>query len=202
MAKVIDLNVRANDLADVFTDMNKSLKRAVVNSLNVIGRKGNRKIAVDIKANYNIKAKSLKIGNTVKLIRANGRKPVPVFTIRIIKKTRGLFLYSAKKGKGGVSVRVKKTRKVVKGSYFVRSKRFGKVFVARRGRKGGKVQRVSASGKRYMADRSEWLVGPSIAQLYTRSKSRRILGEVVSGYEKELSKQFNKQFEKRPRARR
>ena len=195
--KVFDLKIRADELTEVFADMNIALKRSVVNSLNTTGRKANREIAIDIKTNYNIKARSLKLGNTVKLIRADGRKAVPIFTIRIIRKPRGLFLYSAKKGKGGVSVRIKKTRKVVKGSYFVNSRRFGKTFVAKRHRKGGKIDRISASGKRYKAHRSEWPVGPSIAQLYSRRKSRRILKGVLKGYKAELDSQFNKQFERR-----
>lgn len=195
--KVYNLHVDSKDLGVVFADLNIALKRATVNSLNKLGREANREIAVDIKKNYNIKARTLKIGKTVKLLRADSRKSNPVFTIRIRKRARGLFLYGASRRKAGVSVKVKRTRKTIRKAFLIRSRQ-GKMFVARKDKKGGKVQRISKSGTRYMAPRSEFLIGPSLAQLYSRRKSRQIIVILIKGkYKKELADQFNKQFEKR-----
>lgn len=196
--KVFNLHVDVNDVEDMFRDMNKSLKTAVVNTLNKVGRTINKEISTDIKQNYNIKAKSLKIGKTVRLRRADKRKDIPTFTISILKKGRGLVLYSPKRAKAGISVKVKKGRKTVKGSFFVKSKR-GMTFVALRDRKRlDFIIRKSASGRAYMAKASEWLYGPSIAQLYRRRKSFQTINKVIDrDYEKELGSQFNKQFEKK-----
>lgn len=195
--KVFNLHVDSKDLGVVFDDLNIALKRATVNSLNKLGREANKEIATDIKKTYNIKAKTLKIGKTVKLLRADSRKSNPVFTIRILKRARGLFLYGAARRKKGISVKVKRTRKIVKKAFLIRSRQ-GKMFVARKDKKGGRVQRVSTSGTRYMAPRSEFLIGPSLAQLYSRRKSRAIIVRLIkTKYKKELSEQFNNQFERR-----
>ena len=195
--KVFNLNINEKDLHVVFADMNIALKRATVNTLNKIGRQSNKEIAVDIKKNYNIKAKTLKIGKTVRLRRADARAGSPVFTISILKRARGLFLYSGRKGKAGASVKVKRTRKTIRRSFLVRSRR-GMQFVAIKDPKGGRVERVSTSGTRYMAARSKFLIGPSLAQLYRRRKSRDIILQVIrTKYKKELDVQFNNQFEKR-----
>lgn len=195
--KVFNLHVNATDLEDEFRDMNKALKTAVVNTLNTVGRAINKEIATDIKSKYNIKARSLKIGKTVRLRRADKRKDIPFFTISILKKGRGLALYSPKKGKAGVGVKIRKSRKTVKGSFFIKSKR-GKIFVARKSRKGGFVERTSASGKSYLAPRSEFLYGPSIAALYRRRASFKLISKVIKrDYKSKLDDNFNKQFEKR-----
>jgi hypothetical protein len=195
--KVYSLHVDEQDLKVVFADMNIALKKATVNALNVIGRESNKEIATDIKKTYNIKTQTLKIGKTVKLLRADSRKSNPVFTIRIRKRVRGLFLYGATRRKKGVSVKVRRTRKIVKKAFLVRSRQ-GKMFVARKDNKGGKVERISKSGTRYMAPRSKFLIGPSLAQLYSRRKSRAIIVAVIQRkYKKELNDQFDKQFEKR-----
>ncbi len=197
MGGVFTLKIDVLKLEDEFRDMNTALKKAVVNSLNIIGRKINKEIATDIKRNYNIKARSLKLGKAVRLIRADARKQIPFFTISILKKGRGLFLYSPKKGKAGVSVKVKKSRKTVKGSFIIKSKT-GFKRVARKSKKGGTVERVSSTGRRYQAPRSEFLFGPSIATLYRRRKSLKVIDKVINrDYKKTLDENFNKQFEKR-----
>jgi hypothetical protein len=195
--KVFNLHIDVNDLEAEFRDMNKALKTAVTNTLNKVGRAINKEIATDIKKNYNIKTKSLRLGKTVRLRRADKRKDVPTFTISILKKGRGLALYSPRKGKAGVSVKIRKSRKTVKGSFFIKSKK-GRIFVARKSKKGGFVERVSRRGFRYRAARSEFLYGPSIAALYRRRKSFLIISKVIQrDYKNELDKQFNNQFEKR-----
>ncbi len=196
--KIFSLDVDLKSLESQFLDLNIALKRAVVNTTNKVGRKANREIAKDIKANFNIKQKSLRLGKTVRLRRADARKDDPVFRIVIFKKGRGLFLFGAKKGRRGVSVLVKKSRKTVKGSFFITSKSRNKTFVARRAKSGGTVERTSRSGRRYKAPRSKFLFGPSIASLYASRRSRKVLEKVINeGYQKELDDQFNRQFEKR-----
>lgn len=197
--KVFRLKVDVNDLEDMFADMNTALKTAVVNTLNKVGRAINKEIAADIKENYNIRARSLKIGKLVRLTRADKRKTVPVFTISILKKGRGLALYSAKKGKAGVSVRIKTGRKTVKGSFFVKTKK-GMTFVARKGKVRRFVVRTSKTGRRYLGRESDFLFGPSIAALYSRRKSIALIRKVINrDYKKELDVQFNNQFEKKRR---
>ncbi len=197
--KVFNLHVDVNDVESAFADMNSALKTAVVNTLNVVGRASNKAISADIKADYNIKARTLRIGKTVRLRKADARKRVPVFIISILKKGRGLALYSPTRGPGGVSVRIKKGKKVVRKSFMIRTKR-GMWFVARKSKAGGTVSRVSRSGKRYKAARSQFLYGPSLAALYARRKSLTIIEEVFEkDYKRELDKQFNNQFEKKRR---
>ncbi len=197
MGNVFNLKIDVLKLENEFRDMNTALKKAVVNSLNIIGRKGNKEIAKDIKQNYNIKARTLKIGATVRLIRADARKDIPFFNISILKKARGLFLYNPKRTKSGISVKIKKSRKTVKGSFFIKSKK-GFRFVARKSKKGGTVERISSTGRRYQAPRSEFLFGPSIAVLYRRRKSLQVIDRVINrDYKKTLDTNFNKQFEKR-----
>jgi hypothetical protein len=197
--KAFDLHVDVNDLTKLFQDMNVSLKTAVVQTLNIIGRKVNKAIAKDIREKYNIKARSFTIGKTVRLIRADQRKTVPVFTISVLKKGRGLALYSPKRTKAGTSVRIKKGRQTVLRSFSIFNKQKMR-FVVRKSRKGGFVDRTSRSGKKYKAAKSEFLYGPSLAQLYGRRKSLKIIGDVIDrDYEIELNRLFNNQFEKKGR---
>lgn len=197
--KVFNLHININDVEDAFADMNSALKTANVNTLNVVGRTSNKEIAADIKTNYNIKARTLKLGKTVSLRRADVRKRLPVFTISILKKGRGLALYSPTRTKAGISVRIKKGKQTIRRSFFIKNKH-GMRFVVRKSRKGGFVDRVSRSGKRYKAARSEFLYGPSLASLYGRRKSLKIIGQVIdSDYKNELDRQFNNQFEKKRR---
>jgi hypothetical protein len=197
--KVFNLKVDVLDLDAQFRDMNTALKTAVAGTLNVVGRAINKEIAGDIKKNYNIKAKSLVIGKTVRLFRADARKDIPTFTISILKKGRGLALYSARRTQAGISVKVKRGRKTIKGTFFIKNKR-GMKFVARKSKKGGFVDRVSRTGKRYKGAKSEFLYGPSLAQLYRRRNSFRLISRVIKrDYSTELNKQFNQQFELKKR---
>lgn len=195
--QVFNLRVDVNDLTDMFQDMNKSLKTAVVLTLNTVGRAINKEIAADIKKKYNIKARSLRIGKLVSLRRADSRKTVPTFTISILKKGRGLALYSARRGKAGVSVRIRKGSKTVKGSFFIKAKN-GRVFVARKDKKRFFILRKSKTGRSYVARGSEFLYGPSIASLYRRRAAFRLISKVIKrDYKDKLDENFNKQFERR-----
>lgn len=198
MTKVFNLKIDKAELEKEFRDMNTALQKATVGSLNIVGRKTNKEIATDIKQNYNIKAKALKIGKTVRLIRADARRQIPFFTIWILKKSRGLSSYNPKQTKTGISVKIKKTRKTIKGSYFIILRKNKQKLVARKDKKGGTIERISRTGKRYKAPRSEFLFGPSIASLYTRRKSLKIVNRTIrKEYKKTLDVQFNQQFERR-----
>jgi hypothetical protein len=170
-----------------------------VGTLNVVGRTINKEISTDIKQNYNIKARSLKLGKTVRLRRADKRKTIPVFTISILKQGRGLALYSPTKTKAGISVKVGRSQKTVKGSFFIKNKTNMR-FVARKGKQRRFILRTSKTGRKYVARSSDFLFGPSIAQLYQRRKSSRMIETVIDrDYQRELDKQFNNQFEKKRR---
>lgn len=198
MTKVFNLKIDKAELEKEFRDMNTALQKATVGSLNIVGRKINKEIATDIKQNYNIKAKALKIGKTVRLIRADARRQIPFFTIWILKKSRGLSSYNPKQTKTGISVKIKKTRKTIKGSYFIILRKNKQKLVARKDKKGGTIERISRTGKRYQAPRSEFLFGPSIASLYTRRKSLKVVNRTIrKEYQKTLDVQFNQQFERR-----
>ena len=196
-AKFFKLIIPRSDLKKVFTGMSNALEKATANSLNVIGRKGNKEIKEDIKSEYNIKSRS--ITRRVSLRRADSRSGAP-FVISVLKKGRGLFLYSAKRTKKGVSVRVKKSRKMLRSGFIIRVASNNAQFVARKSKKGGTVMRRTRLGTPYKAPRSDFLYGPSVAQLYKRRRSRAVLENVINrDYEKELNKQFNNQFEKIPK---
>lgn len=195
--KVFNIKVDVQDLEDKFRDMNEALKVATVNSLNTVGRMINKEIAKDIKSKYNIKARTLRLGKTVSLRRADKRKLIPFFTISILKKGRGLALYSPKKGKAGVSVKIKRGRKTVRGSFFIKTKT-GKVFVARKGKRRSFILRTSRTGRRYVARASDFLYGPSIASLYKRRAAFRLIDIVINReYKSKLDENFNKQFERK-----
>jgi hypothetical protein len=197
--KVFDLHVDVDDITKRFRDMNSALQTAVVQTLNVVGRAINKEIATDIKKNYNIKTKTLKIGKTVRLFRADARRGVPTFTISVLKKGRGLALYGPRKKKAGVSVKIKRGRKTVKGAFSVRTRQ-GKIFIGRKGKGRFFILRTSKTGRKYVARGSDWLYGPSLAQLYKRRRSFDMIDRVIKrDYDTELNKQFNNQFEKKRR---
>lgn len=176
-------------------------KRVTASTLNKVGRKANTAARKFIRSNYNIKARSLKLGNLVSLRRADARKPNPTFTIFIRKRARGLFKYGAKQLKTGVSVRVTKARKKI-GSAFISSWREGGIqqpqFVFINDKALGTVTRISKSGRPYKATKRRSLVGPGIAQLYNSRKVRVIINDtIVENYQKVFDADFRKRLDKR-----
>ena len=202
--KFVGLSFDIRQIESNFADMSDAFRKATAQTLNKVGTKANRNIARNIKDTYNIPARALKIGRLVKLKRADARKKFGgVFTIRIRKQGRGLMKYSPQSSKVGVSVKVKKSRKTLNRA-FITSWRKGGVqgaqFVFRTNKRASKITRYSKKGTPYKAYPRKALFGPSVAGLYRRRKSRRILVETINEeYQKELDKQFNQQFEKKRR---
>ncbi len=207
------MNVDMRELEREFDDMSVAAQKANVNTLNVVGRLGNKEIKKDIKENYNIKNTS--IIRHVSIKRADARKSRPVFTIFIKKVGRGLGLYSAKqkgrkgKRKGLVSVKVKKSRKTLRHGAFVSTWAAGQitgssfmkgptVFRKGTGKHAGTITRRTKKGTAYTAAKRMMLFGPNVADLYTARRARRILDETIDdNYQKVLNEKFNDQFEKR-----
>ena len=195
MAEFFKLNIDARELDREFDSLPLVTQKAVVNTLNKVGRLGNKAIAKFIKDNYNIKSRSLKIGKLVTLKRADVRRSISTFTIFIRKQGRGLFKYGAKQVKGGVRVVIKKTPKTIRTAFistwksgdahkrvFVRDKSLGTYS------KGGGKPRTKRRA----------LFGPMIADLYVSIRAGRVLDETVEkNFQPILDEEFNKQFEKR-----
>ncbi len=136
----------------------------------------------------------MKIGRLVRLKRANARSNRNVFTILIRKQGRGLFKYGAKQLAGGVRVRVKKTKKTVRGAFISTWRKGGtdkRVFV--RDKRLGTYTRGIRKGIKRRA-----LFGPSIADLYNSKRVRDIIDKTIDRhFQKVLDEEFNRQFEKR-----
>jgi hypothetical protein len=176
-------------------------RKVTASTLNKVGRKANTAARKFITSNYNIKSRSLKLGNLVSLRRADSRKPNPTFTIFIRKKARGLMKYGAKRLNRGVSVRVTKARKKI-GSAFVSSWRKGGIqqqqFVFIRDKALGTVTRTSRSGGTYEDTKRKALFGPSVAQLYNSRKVRVIINKaIVENYQPVFDADFKKRLDKR-----
>jgi hypothetical protein len=190
------------ELEREFDDLPIVTQKAMVNALNKVGRLANKAIAKFIKDNYNIPAKSLKIGYLVKLIRADARKASDTgrawrafFTIVIRKRAINLIMYGGEQiiG-GGVSVRVKRTTKVIRRA-FVSVWKSGshKRFIFVRDPKLGTF--MSKYGKR---TKRRALYGPSIADLYGSIRARKIIDDTIEkNFQPMLDKEFERQFERR-----
>jgi hypothetical protein len=182
-------------------ELPKIARKVTASTLNKVGRKANTAARKFITSNYNIKSRSLKLGNLVSLRRADARKPNPTFTIFIRKQARGLMKYGAKRLSRGVSVRVTKARKKI-GSAFISSWRKGGIqqqqFVFIRDKALGTVTRTSRSGGTYEDTKRKALFGLSVAQLYNSRKVRVIINKaIVDNYQPVFDADFKKRLEKR-----
>ncbi len=195
MTEFFKMNVNMKELDREFDSLPLITQKAVVNTINKVGRLGNKATAKFIKDNYNIKSRSLKIGKLVTLKRADVRRSINTFKIFIRKQGRELFKYGAKQVKGGVKVMVTKSAKTVRSAFistwqsgdahkrvFVRDKSLGTYS------KGGGKPRTKRLA----------LFGPMIADLYVSIRAGRVLDETVEkNFQPMLDEEFNKQFEKR-----
>ncbi len=197
MAEFFKLNVNMMELEREFDTLDSLAQKAVVNTLNKVGRLGNKAIATFIKTNYNIKARSLKLGRLVTLVRADARKGKRggVFTIIIRKQGRGLFKYAAKQVKGGMRVIVKKSAKTVRGAFISTWKKgdpHQRVFV----RDPGLGTYSKGGGKPRPKRRA--LFGPMVADLYASIRARKVLNETIEkNFQPMLDVEFDKQFERK-----
>lgn len=197
MAEFFKMDVDVRELEREFDTLDSLAQRAVVNTLNKVGRLGNKAIATFIKANYNIKAGSLKLGKLVTLRRADARKGKTggVFTIFIRQQGRGLFKYGAKQVRGGVRYTVKKSSRIARGAFIsVWSKGASNKFVFVRDAREGTYSK--GGGKPRPKRRA--LFGPMIMDLYTSIRARMILDDTIEkNFQPILNVEFEKQFEKR-----
>lgn len=203
MAEFVRLDFDVKSVQKTIDALPGIAKKVTAGTLNKVGRKANTAARKFITANYNIKARSLKLGNLVNLRRADARKPNPTFTIFIRKQARGLMKYGAKRLKRGVSVRVTKTRKKI-ASAFISSWRRGGIqqpqFVFVRDKTLGTVTRISRSGKAYKDTKRRSLIGPSIAQLYNSRKVSVVINKTITeNYQPVFDEDFKKRLEKRRR---
>lgn len=195
MAEFFELKINERELDREFDILPLITQKAVVATVNKVGRLGNKAIATFIKSNYNIKARSLKIGKLITLKRADVRRGISTFTIIIRKQGRGLFKYGAKQVKGGVRVIVKKSAKTVRGA-FISTWRSGdshqRVFT-----KDRKLGTYSKGGGKPRPKRRA-LFGPMVADLYTSIRAQKVLDETVEkNFQPMLDVEFDRQFERK-----
>jgi hypothetical protein len=205
MAKFVKLNVSNKALDDLFADLPDVTKRATVNTVNKVTRKANKNIKEFVTDIYNIPKRSIKLGGIVSIKRADARKNLATATIFIRRVGRGLFKYAARRTESGVTVKIKNTRKRVKGG-FVSSWYKGGIqqpqFVFRKGRgeNAGTITRISKKGTPYKADKREALSGPMIADLYTSRNARKVLDKTIEKeFQPTLDEEFNRQVDRKRR---
>lgn len=190
----LTFNHEISEINKAFDDVSQSYKKAVSNTVNKVGRQANKAVSQHIKSNYNISAQDLKIGHLVRLTRSDARKDLFLFVITVFQSSRDLIKYGARQLSTGVSVRVKKRAKMIRGAFISTWRKDGKnnyVFVrdSKRGYyfKGGTKR-----------EKRKTLFGASIADLYRSIKAGKIIDNVLDeNFQKVLDEEFNKQFEKR-----
>jgi hypothetical protein len=194
------LKAKVEGLNELFADLPKVTKAATANTLNIVARKVNKELKIDIKKRYNIPAKAMKFGDLVSIKRADARSDIGKAIIFVKKEGRGLIKYGAKQIAAGLSVVVKTSAKTVRGGFIAPLKKGGVdkfAFAKARGKKAGTVTRRTKKGTPYKAAKREILYGPSVADVYTNQAAEKIiLSTIDKAFQKTLDEQFNKQFEK------
>jgi hypothetical protein len=212
MAEFVKLNFDVRSVQKTIDDLPKIAGRVTAGTLNKVGRKANTAARKFITSNYNIKARSMKLGKLVTLRRADARKPNPTFTIFIRKQARGLMKYGAKQLKTGVSVRVGNSRKKITGAFiapwrsgetekyvFVRDKRLGTVTRIRRGATRDALSAAFfTTGSFFKDTKRRSLFGPRISDIYNSRKVRVIMNKtIVENYQPVFDADFKKRLDKR-----
>lgn len=192
-------------LNEIFEDLNRSLQRATVNALNVVGTRANRAAINYIRRNFNIPKRDLGVNkpdDKISLERADARRGEAVFTIKVKISRRGLWLYGAKQTPLGVVVTVKKRAKIVRGAFISTWKKGqpkSKSYVFKRDPKVGYYKPTGKNTKKgsKLREKRRSLLGPSIAGLYRKREIRNAIQHFIdTNFQAELDDQFNKQFEK------
>jgi hypothetical protein len=188
------------ELDRLFADLPRATKAATANTVNIVARKVNKNLKKHISTTYNVPKGAMKFGDLVSIVRANARTDKGTASIIIRVRGRGLQKYGAKEIGPGLSVTVKKAQKTIKGGFLApwRKGDTHKLAMAKaKGKKAGKVTRITKAGTMYQADKREGLYGPPIADLYTNKNAGDILIKTIdTEFQTELNKQFNRQFEK------
>jgi hypothetical protein len=191
---------------DVFPLLNKSLKRAVFNSTNVIGRKANKTVTKDMKLEYNIPTSVTKIGKDIILETARPNKPE--FKIRVKSAPRGLFKFPHRQTAAGLEVEVRRNkRKLIRGAFiaplrkgqtgalrlgtFKRRDEKNNVFAFVRSKSRGRITRYTKKGTPYSAERRRVMFGFNIRDVYgSKFGIKRIEKVIKKDYQNVLDDKF------------
>jgi len=194
---------------DVFPLLNKSLKRAIFNTTNVLGRKSNKTVSQDMKKEYNIPARVTKIGENI--ILETARPARPNFKIRVKSAPRGVFKFPHRQTAAGLEVEIRRgKRKLIKGAFiaplkkgqtgalrlgtFKRRDEKGNVFAFVRSRSRGRIERYTRKGTPYSAERRKIIFGFDIRDVYgSKFGVNRVRKVIEKDYQKTLDEKFIKQ---------
>ena len=200
MSDFFKITIDPNEISRLFSDLPQVTKKATANTLNIVARKVNKNLKFHVTDKYNIPKRSMRIGGLISIKRANARTNIGNAIIFIRRQGRGLIKYGAKQIGPGISVKVKKATRVVKGGFIAPLRKRGSdefAFIKATGKKAGRVMRRTEKGTLYEADKREIMYGPPIADLYTnKSAEGVILKTIDQEFQDTLDTQFNKQFEK------
>jgi len=204
MGKNKFFNVKVDDgqLSRIFADLPKALQVATVAAVNTTARKVNKDLKQHVSSEYNVPKSDLRVGDLIKIRRGNVKTQKPRAVIAIRRKGRDIIEYNPLQVKSGLVVAIQKNKaikipKAFTGIWHKGDTHFHGMIKAT-GRRAGKVQRVSAAGKAYMADKRQTYYGSPIAKLYTNIKTEPVISKAIDEtFQTALDKEFNKQFEKR-----
>jgi hypothetical protein len=202
MAKpIFKLEIDSIELDRLFRDLPKVTKRATANTVNFVARKVNANIKKDIEGKFNIPKSEMKLGDLVWIKRANANRNIGTASIFIKKKGRGLEKYGALQVKSGLVVAVRNKAEKIKSAFLAPWQKGSgdiKAMAKGKGRRAGKITRITKAGTVYQADKRQQEWGPQIATLYINKTARIILIRTIDKeFQLELDKQFNRQFEKK-----
>jgi hypothetical protein len=198
---MMNVEMKPGDFNRLFADLPKIAKTANARTLDIVARKVNKNLKAHVAKKYNVPKGAMTLrGGLISIQRANARTNKGNATIFIKRKGRGLIKYGAKKIGTGISVKVTKAPKTIKGGFISVLKRGSSnkfAFAKARGKKAGIITRRTKRGKAYPAAKREILYGPPISDLYTNASAGRVIFDTIDEeFQKELDKQFSILFDK------
>lgn len=198
--------------ADVFKNLPKQMRRAVINTTNVIGRLSNRTVSQDMKKAYNIPARTTKINHNIFLTTAKADKLQ--FRIRIKSRPRGVFKFPHRQTSAGLEVEIKRgKRQLIRGAFvaplrknnivginkgtFKRRTEANNVFAFVRSRSRGRVTRVNQFGTSYSAEKRKVIFGFDVRDVYASKFGKDKIQKVIKEkYQEVLDEKFLTQVTK------
>ncbi len=197
------LEIDERELDRIFRDLPQATKTATARTVDIVARKVNKNLKAHVSEKYNIPKSAMRLGDLIRIQRANARANVGNAIIFIKRQGRGLIKYGAKQIGPGISVQIKKAVKTIKGGFIAPLHRGGSdkfAFAKGRGKHAGKIMRKTKAGTLYEADKREILYGPPVADLYTNNAAEGIIMKTIDDeFQDTLNEQFNNQFEKKGR---
>lgn len=194
------MEVNKEQLDRIFADLPTVLKKATAQTVDIVARKVNKNLKAHVAEKYNVPKSSMKMGKLISIKRSNVRANVGRASIFIKRVGRGLIKYGARQIKPGITVKIKKATKTIKGGFIAPLKKGQAAefaFAKAKGKKAGHIVRHTKKGKPYMAEKREVLYGPPIADLYTNNSAEGVIMKTIDNdFQPTLDVQFNKQFEK------